>query len=167
MMSIRWMGRGKALAGAMVLASCALAGCGGGGSSPGGSGPPVVVDVDTRAPAITGLVADPSWVQFTGGEVRISANVTDDKSPVGAVWAMVRRRDTGISVRVNLANTAGSTYAAEWTAAANLNVDSPRDIEYSIVIYAKDAAEVPNQGQSESSLTVTVGSLDAPPPKPF
>jgi len=118
---------------------------------------------DTAPPLISQARVEPSLLGFPGGEVSISAQVTDD-SGVAAVWARVTRPD-GTYTDIDLSNTTGSRYEGKFTAPANVRHDEQAE-EYAVALFARDALgnETPEPGVSR--LVVRVSAPKGPPAEP-
>jgi hypothetical protein len=139
-----------------ALAVCAIvvtAGCGGGGgsTSPG----------DTTAPTVSGVIASPSALDFAGGQVLITAQVSD-ASGVGTVSASVVCSSLGTTTPVPMSKTTGNTYSGQFAAPPNPVMDGT-SATYSVRVSASDT-----KGNSASSTgnTFVVDPPDPPPVKP-
>ena len=109
------------------------------------------------APPITNPALAPGTLRFTGGQVTLRADVSD-AGGVAAVAAGITKPD-GSQETVALANTAGSTYGAGWTAPGNAAADG-RGQQYAVRFRARDAAG--NEATSDP-LTLTVQAATTPP----
>ncbi|MCE5324381.1 hypothetical protein LLG46_13860 [bacterium] len=130
-----------------------VSGCGGGG---GGSS-----KEDTAAPVITNVNADTSSLTFKGGNVTITANVTDD-STIASVIAVTSKKTSGELVSQEpMTLSSGSTYRAVVTAPANTTSSA---LTCTVVVYASDSLGY--QSHTQTSFNVPVAG-DSPPSDPF
>ena len=127
-----------------------LVGCGGGAG------------VDRTPPSISNPRVSPQELDFYGGEVAVSAEVSDS-SGVEAVWAVVE--GPGGSQTVELAQGEGESWSGAFEVEGNLGEEP---VEYKIYIRARDKAgnETPEPGVPEEGLTVTVRATSRPPQPP-
>lgn len=119
----------------------------------------ITVGGDQR-PQIAKPTLNLTTLRFPGGELTVSAEVTDDKG-LTRVWAVVTKPDQGTE-EIALARTSGSTFAGNWTAPANTRTDGQSQM-YSIRIYAKDTA---NQQSQSDPLVLEVQAMAPPPAGP-
>ncbi len=135
----------------LVLAFLGLVavGCGGGGG-------------DTTPPEISDVEVNPSSLRFGGGEVAISARVSDP-SGIEGVWAEVRKPD-GTTEQVGM-SLSGGVYRGIFRAGANTRSDE-RAEEYRLRVRARDGRG--NEGLSaEVVFTVQAPSQPPRPPEGF
>ncbi|MBI3948793.1 MAG: hypothetical protein HY321_22985 [Armatimonadetes bacterium] len=141
----------------------AAAGCGGGGGDSttpdgGGTGP------DTQAPALTGVALSTASLDFRGGSVTVSANVTD-ASGVATVTATIAREGTTIGT-VTLSPASGSTYSGTYSVPPNGSATGAAQT-YTVVVRATDTKGNASAEVSAGSVTVTApdpGDQVPPPP---
>lgn len=131
-----------------------LWGCGGGGGAPD-TNPPTIVNVQVEPTKLT---------RFTGGEVTISAQVSDP-SGVAIVWAEVQKPN-GAMEKVTMSLT-GNVYQGTIKAGANTRNDG-QDETYKVWVRAKDAKgnETPEPGEPPGGISFTVPALIPPPERP-
>jgi hypothetical protein len=129
----------------IILSISVFAGCGGGGPPP----------VD-NPPAVSGASVAPAELRYTGGQVSITATVTDDRGVGSVVAAVTGPGGTPATVAMSL--TSGR-YEGAYDAAGNATI---ADQAYTVRVTAND-----NAGQSASSaaLSFKVKSAYAPPPE--
>ncbi|HHX39143.1 MAG TPA: hypothetical protein GX715_04190 [Armatimonadetes bacterium] len=159
----------------MALAlSVGLLGCGGGGgdssagggSSSGGTssgGSSSGGMVDTQAPTISNPRLSPTTLDFRGGVVTISAEVTD-ASGISSVIATVQGPG-GSTETVELAQTTGTTYSATWGASANSSTTA--SVTYTVSVRATDTRGNVSPNHAAGTLTVLPpdpGDTVPPPP---
>ena len=140
-----------------------LLGCGGGGGQPVPPSQPS--PSDTNPPTIRDVRVEPmKLTRFTGGEVKISARVSDP-SGVAEVWAEVKKPD-GTMVKVTM-NLAGEVYQGAIMASANIRSDG-KDETYLVWVRAKDGKgnETPKPGEPSVGISFTVPAPLNPPEKP-
>ncbi|MBI3944979.1 MAG: Ig-like domain repeat protein [Armatimonadetes bacterium] len=118
------------------------------------------VQPDTEAPVVAGTAVNPAVLRFPGGDVTITANVTDPGG-VASVTAEVTRADGG-QESVAMTNTTGATYSGTWRAPANTRSDD-QALVHSVRVRGQDAAGNTSTGDA---VTVTVHSASAPPVQP-
>lgn len=160
---------------AMALAlSVGLLGCGGGGgdssagggSSSGGTssgGSSSGGMVDTQAPTISNPRLSPTTLDFRGGVVTISAEVTD-ASGISSVIATVQGPGT-TAEQVTLNLTTGTTYAGTWLAPANSSTAA--SATYTVSVRATDTRGNVSANHAAGTLTVLPpdpGDTVPPPP---
>lgn len=136
------------------MLAAAMTGCGGGGPAP-----------DTNPPTISDVQVNPTQLpRFTGGEVTVSAQVTDS-SGVAEVWAQVEKPD-GTKERVTM-NLAGSVYQGTITVAANTRNDGQAQT-YRVWVRARDGKgnETPEPGEPTGGVSFTVPAPLKPQDKP-
>jgi len=144
-----------------------LLGCGGGGQPPPPSppSPSPSPPSDTNPPTIRDVRVEPTKLtRFTGGEVKISAQVSDP-SGVAGVWAEVKKPD-GTMVKVTM-NLAGEVYQGTIMAGANTRNDGV-DETYKVWVRAKDAKgnETPEPGEPSDGKEFAVPAPMKPPEQP-
>ncbi len=129
-----------------------VAGCGGGGPS------------DTTPPTISDVQVSPTQLRFTGGEVTVSAKVSDP-SGVAEVWAEVQKPD-GTKERVAM-SLAGEVYRVAITVAANTRSDGQGQT-YRVWVRGKDRRgnETPPPGEPTGGVAFTVPAPMKPPDIP-
>jgi hypothetical protein len=145
--------------GALGLLLMLLLGCGGGGG--GGVGG---VPSDTTPPSISDVQVTPSQFRFAGGEVTISAQVSDP-SGIAEVWAEVQKPD-GTRERVGMSSV-GGVYQGRYQIGANTSNDG-RAQAYRVWVRARDGRgnETPPPGMPSSGVVVTVQAPMSPPSQP-
>jgi hypothetical protein len=114
-------------------------------------------------PTIGGVTTSPSLVDFTGGVVRISAQVTDPDNADLSVAAVVAGPDT-VTIMLLSANGAG-TYTGTFTAPANYGANATDD-RYHVVVCASDAPNGSNVPSTAGAVRFTVRANAAPPDMP-
>jgi hypothetical protein len=127
-------------------------GCGGGGGA------------DRTAPEISNPQVSPTKLRFVGGEVTISA-VVSDPSGVERVWAVVQKPD-GTSMEVSL-SPGGDSYRGMVRVGSNTR-DDGKSLVYRVWLRARDrnGNETPQPGVPAEGLTVEVTAPLNPPQKP-
>lgn len=141
---------------ALLSCLCCVAACGGGGGSGGGSSSTPSESVD---PVLSSINISPLTIHFTGGDVTVSADATDN---VGIASVVVNVSGAG-SQQVSLSNSSGDTYSGTVSLPANESLVN-QDAVYSLQIVAADDAS--NQASS-ASFNVTVSSMLRPPEPPM
>lgn len=142
----------KTLAAILVMVAAAtLTGCGGGGGGQSDPLPPTISSAQAQVPI---------GFSFVGGNVTITADVTDNLL-VGEVKVIVQP-PSGAQTTLTMALSAGSTYAADYVAPANLRADGAAEV-YSVSIRATDAV---GNGAVYGPITFSVPAASPPPPKP-
>jgi len=141
---IKW-----ALVGSVLL----IIGCGGGGGG------------DSTPPNLTDVQVNPRRLSFQGGNVKISA-VVSDASGIDRVWAVVQRPD-GWRKEVRLSPSGDARYEGEFQVESNLRIDG-QSLVYYVWVRARDGKgnETPQPGVPMEGLTVEVTAPLNPPPKP-
>jgi hypothetical protein len=119
---------------------------------------------DTTPPKISSPQVNPTKLRFTGGEVTISA-VVSDPSGVERAWAVVRKPD-GTSMEVSLSPAGGDSYKGTFKVESNIRNDG-QSLIYRIWLKARDKKgnETPQPGVPSEGLTVEV-TAPLPPQKP-
>jgi hypothetical protein len=145
--------------GALGLLLVLLLGCGGGGG--GGVGG---VPSDTTPPSISDVQVTPSQFRFAGGEVTISAQVSDP-SGIAEVWAEVQKPD-GTRERVGMSSV-GGVYQGRYQIGANTSTNGQPQV-YRVWVRARDGRgnETPSPGVPSSGVVVTVQAPMSPPSQP-
>jgi hypothetical protein len=145
--------------GALGLLLVLLLGCGGGGG--GGVGG---VPSDTTPPSISDVQVTPSQFRFAGGEVTISAQVSDP-SGIAEVWAEVQKPD-GTRERVGMSSV-GGVYQGRYQIGANASTNGQPQV-YRVWVRARDGRgnETPSPGMPSSGVVVTVQAPMSPPSQP-
>lgn len=123
---------------------------------------------DTIPPTITDVQVNPTNLRFTGGEVTISAQVSDS-SGVAEVWAEVQKpnqKPNGEMEKVTMSLT-GNVYQGTIKAGANTRNDGQGET-YKVWVRAKDAKgnETPKPGEPPGGISFTVPAPVTPPEKP-
>jgi hypothetical protein len=146
--------------GALGLLLVLLLGCGGGGG--GGVGG---VPSDTTSPSIKDVQVTPSQFRFAGGEVTISAQVSDP-SGIAEVWAEVQKPDN-TTMEVPLSLVGGDRYEGKFKVESNTR-DDGQPLTYRVWLRARDrnGNETPQPGVPAEGLTVEVTAPLNPPQKP-
>lgn len=141
----------------------AIAGCGGGGAvtpSPGGP-----VGPDNQPPVLSNVALSATTLDFHGGSVTISANVTD-ASGVANVTATIAKGGVVIGT-VALSSAGGTTYSGTFSLPANQNATAASDV-YTVTLRATDVNGNTSADVSAGSITVTapdaLGDQVPPPP---
>ncbi len=150
---------------ALGLLLVLLWGCGGGvvSESPtdgeGGGAP-----LDTTPPSISDVQVAPSQLRFAGGEVTISAQVSDP-SGVAEVWAEVQKPN-GTKEQVEMSSV-GGVYQGRYQIGMNTSNDG-REQAYRVWIRARDRQgnETPSPGVPSTGVVVTVQAPMSPPSQP-
>ena len=137
------------LAALTVCVIVVTAGCGGGGGG------------DTTPPTVSGVTTSPSTLDFVGGPVTITADVTD-ASGVGAVGASVVASSSGTTTPVSMSKTTGDTYSGQFAAPPNPIIDGIPET-YSVQVSASDTN---GNAASSTATTFAVNPPDPPPAKP-
>lgn len=134
-----------------IFASLVLCGCGGGGGTP-----PPAPQPDTAGPLIENAsISVPPELRFTGGDITISA-VVSDGSGVKSVQALIRRRSDGATwVVVMNVPFRGSTYSCVFSAPGNSSNDGTA-MNYDVSIVARD--------QLDNLANMAIGSFAVPAP---
>ena len=135
-----------------------LIGCGGGGLFS-------CEEKDKTSPEISGIQVEPKSFRFTGGEVTVSALVSD-QSGVDRVWAVVQRPDN-TTIEVPLSLVGSDRYEGKFNAENNTR-DDGQPLTYRVWLRARDKKgnETPQPGVPTEGLTVEVTAPLNPPPKP-
>ncbi|NLJ36506.1 MAG: hypothetical protein GX358_09815 [candidate division WS1 bacterium] len=133
---------------ALLVLTVYVAGCGGGG---GGETP-----LPNEPPKIIETAVSPSELGFIGGDVTITATVTDDKKV-----ARVRARITGPegTDTVDMTLTDGQ-WLAIYSVPANTGFST---VSYTVTITAVDAEDAVSEPASRG---ITVIGVATPPPPP-
>jgi len=132
-------------------------GTGGGGGGNGGG----VQPGDTQGPTIANAQATlPAGFRWTGGDVTVSADVTDP-SGLKSVTATVMRQKTSAASQVALAAGTGTAYAGTYAAAANVNNDGVAE-SYSVTVTATDNAD--NVSTATTAFQVPAATAPQNPP---
>jgi len=138
---------------AMVGLALFVIGCGGGGGG------------DNTPPNVTNVQVNPQRLSFRGGNVKISA-VVSDASGIDRVWAVVQRPD-GWRKEVRLSPSGDARYEGEFQVESNLRTDG-QPLVYRVWLRARDGRgnETPQPGVPAEGLTVEVTAPLNPPQKP-
>jgi len=136
---------------AVIALSCA--GCGGGGEPAG----------DATPPTITAVRADvPIGFNFTGGNVAVSASVTDNVA-VASVRTRVFKDGTELSP-LGLTLKSGSTYGGVYAVPGNATAKAQT---YSVRVWAQDTSGKTAESSSVSfSVPPAGGEIPPLPPAP-
>ncbi|MCS6920154.1 MAG: Ig-like domain repeat protein [Fimbriimonadales bacterium] len=134
-----------------LLAVVSIIACGGGGGGGGAPNPPL--GADTTPPAVGAISVQPALLS-AGVEATVSAPVTDDRSGVASVQAVLTYPDNS-QVSVTLSFVQG-VYRGSWQAHWNGAAGRVR-----IQIRAVD------QAGNQASREMEVNAAGAPPPPPF
>lgn len=117
---------------------------------------------DTESPKVVGISFDPSSLKFVGGEVTITAQVSDNKG-VKRVWGEVEKPDgtkDTLQEKVYDPPQESVTYQATYDFPANTG---NKDVVYTIRIKAADGAG----NEREEKETLVVPAPEGPPEPPF
>jgi len=142
---MRWKAFGVLAA---AVAALGAAGCGGGGAR------------DLAGPAIANPAAQPAALRFMGGQVWLSADISDSGG-IARAWAEIGKPDQ-TTQDVELVRGSGGSYAAVWTAPENAS-ETGAAVTYTVRIQARDKA---GNATASDSITLTVQPPTAPPPGP-
>jgi hypothetical protein len=123
------------------------------------------VPSDTTSPSIKDVQVTPSQFRFAGGEVTISAQVSDP-SGIAEVWAEVQKPDN-MTMEVPLSLVSGDRYEGKFKVESNTR-DDGQPLTYRVWLRARDrnGNETPQPGVPTESLSVEVTAPLNPPPKP-
>ena len=115
-------------------------------------------------PTISGVTTSPPLVDFTGGVVTISAQVTDPDNAEVAVAAVVVGPDQTTIIML-LTPAGAGTYTGTFTAPANFGANATDD-RYHVVVCANDAPNGSNVPRTAGAVRFTVRANAAPPDMP-
>lgn len=145
----------RSLLGALALAlAFAVVGCGGGG---GGT------SVDTRGPAVSNVSVTPASLTFNGGQINISATVSDTTGVQSVVAVIAKSGSTPVEVPMT---ASGTTYTASYSIPANTSTTGQTNV-YSVTVRATDTL---NYSSTMAAGSVQVAAPDeetVPPPPVF
>lgn len=147
---------GKGWVWLFVFALAALLGCPGGRRA---------IPPDTTPPRIENVQVNPTTLPYRGGDVRVSAKVSDP-SGVKEVWAEVQKPD-GTKERVTM-GLVGGVYQGTITAGTNTRSDGVEEI-YRVWVKGKDMKgnETPEPGEPASGVSFKVQAPLKPPTNPW
>jgi hypothetical protein len=138
---------------AIVTGSLMLAGCSGGHAI-----------VDVTGPEITQLIINPEQLaRFVGGQVVITATVTDESGVKQVAARIVRQNDGQLLADVTLQRVASNRYEVTVAAPANTRNDGQSEV-YQVTINATDQQGLETQFVG-GTFTVPAPT-GAPPPPP-
>lgn len=138
-----------------------LGGCGG----PSPDTTPPTISPDTTPPTISEVRVSPGSLRFSGGQVTISARVSDP-SGVGEVWAEVEKPN-GEKRKVGMRLGSNDVYEGTFGADPNLRNDGQGE-RYRVWVRAKDGKgnETPLPGLPSGGVDFSVEAPLKPPEQP-
>lgn len=114
-----------------------------------------------KPPQILSAQVSPTQLEFFGGRVSITAQVTDRNGNALTVTAEVARQ--GQPTTVNLAPASSNTFLGEFIAPVNR---SEQPVTYDVLIRATDGQNKPNRPVRRSAGQFHVNGSSSPPPPP-